>query len=79
MYIVRNIRKINNEKYKEKVFPPKKKKMKLKNNVVIFNYVNNKNNKTNSISSFKMGNNINTKHDIVTEKNEIIKEEEKNM
>ena len=77
MYIVRNIRKINNEKYKEKVFPPKKKKMKLKNNVVIFNYVNNKNNKTNSISSFKMGNNINTKHDIVTEKNEIIKEEEK--
>ena len=26
MYIVRNIRKINNEKYKEKVFPPKKKK-----------------------------------------------------
>ena len=51
--------------------------MKLKNNVVIFNYLNNKNNKTNSISSFKMGININTKHDIVTEKNEIIKEEKK--
>ena len=93
-YIIRNITKINNEKYKKNLkfnisntlnnieprmkdkdivlFPPKKRKKKNQNNnksKVIFNYINNNNNFTNSINNLEKKNESNFQQKFDPEKN----------